>query len=105
MVDYGAGSGVSGRPVSVADVARWLRALGRHVGDDGQIEELGALVRLEDELHGNIVDAVARLRSQPYCYSWAMIGKALGVSPQAAQQRFAKVGGARRPGGQPGHLR
>ena len=105
MVDSaGVGGGVSGRPVCVADVRRWLRTLARHVGD-GQIEELGALARLEDELHGNIVDAVARLRSEPHCYSWSMIGKALGVSPQAAQQRFGKVGGARRPGGQPGHLR
>lgn len=95
---------MSGDRLDVGMVGRCLRALARRIGD-GQIEELGALVRLEDELHGNVIDAVARLRAEPYCYSWSMIGKALGVSPQAAQQRFAKVGGARRPGGQPAHLR
>ena len=95
---------MSGEWLDTKMVSRCLRALARHVGD-GQIEELGALVRLEDEIHGNIVDAVARLRAEPYCYSWSTIGKALGVSPQAAQQRFAKAGGARRPGGQPWYLR
>jgi hypothetical protein len=33
------------------------------------------------------------------------VADALGISRQAAQQRFRKAGGARRPGGQRGSLR
>lgn len=98
---------MSGRPIGTADVSRWLRALALHVGD-GAISDLGDLDRLRDELDGHILDAVARLRAEPWCYSWTQIGRALGVTPQAAAQRFAKAQnalGARRPGGQPGHLR
>ena len=92
------------RSVDVAMVSRCLRALSRHVGD-GALHELADLDRLRDELDGHLMDAVARLRAEPWCYSWSQIGKTLGVSAQAASQRFAKAGGARRPGGQPGHLR
>lgn len=85
-------------------LSRMLRAYSRHVGD-GALHQLPELADLEEELHGHLLDAVARLRAEPWCYSWAQIGRALGVSAQAAQQRFGKVGGARRPGGQPVHLR
>lgn len=84
--------------------SRLPRAVSRHVGD-GALNDLGGLDRLRHELDGHILDAVAPLWDQPFCYSWAQIGRALGVSPQAAAQRFAKAGGARRPGGQPGNLR
>lgn len=80
-------------------MSRNLRALARHVGD-GALHELADLDRLRDELDGHILDAVARLRAEPWCYSWAQIGKTLGISRQAAAQRFAKAGGDRRPGGQ-----
>jgi hypothetical protein len=95
---------MTGGRIDPAMIGRCLRALSRHVGD-GAISDLADLARLEDELHGNLVDAVARLRAEPWCYSWRAIGRALGISRQAAAQRFAKAGGARRPGGQPWYLR
>ncbi len=95
---------MSGDWLDAAMVSRCLRALARHVGD-GALHDLAELARLDQEVHGHLLDAVARLRAEPWCYSWSAIGQELGVSAQAAQQRFGKVGGARRPGGQPGHLR
>jgi hypothetical protein len=83
---------------------RNLRAFSRHVGD-GAVHELPDLVRLRDELDGHILDAVARLRAEPWCYSWSAIGRTLGITRQSAAERFRKAGGACRPGGQPAHLR
>jgi hypothetical protein len=48
---------------------------------------------------------IAMLRHEPWSYSWRQVADALGISRQAAQQRFRKAGGHRRPGGQPGSLR
>jgi len=95
---------VTGDHIDAGMVSRCLRALSRHVGD-GAITDLAELVRLADELDGHLIDAVARLRAEPWCYSWSQVGQALGISAQAAHKRFHKVGGARQPGGQPGHLR
>ncbi len=96
------------RPAEASDwsamLGRILRACARRVGD-GDLEALGDLARLSAEIDGHLLDAVARLRHEPWCFSWAQIGEALGVRRQSAQQRFGKVGGARRPGGQPAHRR
>jgi hypothetical protein len=95
---------MSGRFLDTAMISRCLRARARQVGD-GALHELPELVRLRDELDGHIPDAVARLRDEPWCYSWSQIGRALGVTAQSAAERFHKAGGARRPGRQPAHLR
>jgi hypothetical protein len=95
---------MSDRPVDTAMISRCLRALSRQVGD-GALHQLPELVRLRDELDGHILDAVARLRAEPWSYSWSAIGRTLGITPQSAAERFHKAGGARRPGGQPAHLR
>jgi hypothetical protein len=85
-------------------VARILKAYGRRI-NAGDIAALPELVALHDDLDATITDAVRQLRAEPHSYSWAQIGAALGVSRQAAMQRWADVGGARRAGGQPSHLR
>jgi hypothetical protein len=85
---------------------RLLRAYVRRIGNgDGDLVALAELAALRQELDGYVVDAVAQLRHSTRPAPWAEIGLTLGTTPQAAQQRYGKVGGARRPGGQPGHLR
>lgn len=90
-----------------AFVRRILRAYRRRVGDDGDIAALSGLVELRSEVDQAIVDAVAKLRAEPYCYSWSQIGDELGMSKQAASARFGKVKveSARKQGGQPARLR
>jgi hypothetical protein len=90
-------------PEFAAFTRRILRAYARRVAA-GDLDALGDLARLRAELDGYLSDAVAGLRND-WAYSWQEIAKALGVRRQAAQQRWRKAGGARRPGGQPGHLR
>jgi hypothetical protein len=94
---------MSGAFLDAAMVSRCLRAMSRRVGD-GDVAALEEFDRLRHELDGHILDAVTRLRAEPWCYSWRQIGIALGVTPQAAAQRFVKARGApgaRKPGGQP----
>jgi hypothetical protein len=85
-------------------VRRILRALSRRVGA-ADVETLAEMVKLRDELDGRIVEAIAGLRHDATPASWAEIGRALEISRQAAHKRWRQVGGRRRPGGQPGHLR
>lgn len=93
------------RPLDGAMVERCLRALARHAAD-GDLVALVDLARLRDHIDGHLVDAVANLRAEPLCMSWAEIGAVLGITRQAAAERFAKAGGgARRTGGQPRRLR
>jgi hypothetical protein len=84
-------------------VGRMLRAMQRRLAG-GDLESLAAFVALHEETGRLIEDAVHDLRAEPHCHSWADIGRVLGTSRQAAQQRFGGDG-ARRPGGQPGDLR
>ena len=74
-------------PEFAAFAGRILRAAARGVAD-GDIEGLAALVALRSELDGAIADAVAGLRSVPWCYSWADVAQVLGTTRQAAQQRY-----------------
>ncbi|MDG4754615.1 hypothetical protein AB0N38_02290 [Micromonospora aurantiaca] len=64
---------------------RIIRAHGRRVAD-GDVEALHDLVALSTELDRAITDAVVGLRQ--FGYSWAEIGQRLGISRQAAQQRW-----------------
>jgi hypothetical protein len=88
----------------VAFVRRILRALERRVAT-ADIEDLTQLVELRADMDKHIEGVVRTLRHADVPASWADIGRAFGTSRQAAQERFAHVGGARRVGGQPGNLR
>ncbi|WP_435055918.1 hypothetical protein [Micromonospora aurantiaca (nom. illeg.)] len=64
---------------------RIIRAHGRRVAT-GDVEALRDLVALSADLDRAITDAVVGLRR--FGYSWAEIGQRLGISRQAAQQRW-----------------
>jgi hypothetical protein len=85
-------------------VARVVRAAGRRVAD-GDIDGLSELVALRADLDAAIENAVIGLRAEPHAQSWGAIAARLGVTRQAAMQRWPQARGARRPGGQPSHLR
>lgn len=82
-----------GRPVRVVEneeftafTSRVLRAAGRRIAA-GDVEALPALAGLAVELDAAIGDAVAGLRAAGF--SWAEIAARLGVTRQAAHQRWA----------------
>lgn len=83
---------------------RVISAAGRRVAE-GDLPALADLDGLRAELDHAIAEAVKGLRAAPNAYSWAAIGDTLGTTRQAAMQRWPDASGARRPGGQPGHLR
>ena len=65
---------------------RILRAYARRIAS-GDIESLALMTRLADDIDTAIGEAVTRLRAD-HGYSWAEIGTRLGVTRQAAQQRW-----------------
>ena len=68
-----------------AFVRRILHACSRRVGD-GDVEALALMLGLAEEIGTAIAEAVKGLRA---CgYSWAEIGSRLGITRQAAQQRW-----------------
>ncbi len=70
-----------------AFVRRILRAYARRVGG-GDVEALALMLGLADEIDAAIAQAVTGLRA---CgYSWAEIGARLGITRQAAQQRWGQ---------------
>jgi hypothetical protein len=70
-----------------AFVRRILRACSRRVGDgDGDVEALGLMLGLAEEIDTAIAEAVKGLRA--HGYSWAEISSRLGITRQAAQQRW-----------------
>jgi hypothetical protein len=64
---------------------RVIAAYARRVAD-GDVEALTAMTGLADEFDTAIAQAVTGLRSLGY--SWAEIGSRLGITRQAAQQRW-----------------
>ena len=64
---------------------RILRAYARRVAS-GDVEALTLMTDLADEIDAAISQAVTGLRA--FGYSWAEIGSRLGVTRQAAQQRW-----------------
>ena len=68
-----------------AFVDRVIRAYARRVAT-GDIEALTHMATTADQLDNAIRDAITGLRA--YGYSWADIGTRLGVTRQAAQQRW-----------------
>jgi hypothetical protein len=64
---------------------RVLRAYARRVAD-GDVEALTFMLGLSAEIDSAIGQAVTGLRE--FGYSWAEIGSRLGITRQAAQQRW-----------------
>lgn len=82
-------------PEFVKFARRILRAAARRVGDR-DIEGLTELVMLRSEIDAAIDTAVLNLRSADGGqYSYTDIGRVLGITRQAAQQRFSKKENAR----------
>lgn len=71
-----------------AFVRRILNAYARRVAS-GDIEALPDMVALADLLEQATTDAVTGLRS--FGYSWTEIADRLGISRQAAQQRWGRT--------------
>jgi hypothetical protein len=69
-----------------AFLRRVVRAYSRRVAA-GDIEAVPDMVRLSNDVDAAIRDAITELRSR-HGYSWADIGLRLGVTRQAAQQRW-----------------
>lgn len=67
---------------------RILRAHSRRVGEEADIEALADLVALSSCIDDAIAAAVRGLRKANPPYSWTEIGRVLGISKQAAQQRW-----------------
>jgi hypothetical protein len=67
---------------------RVLRAYARRVAD-GDVEALIAMTGLAAEIDTAIGQAVTGLRA--FGYSWAEIGSRLGITRQAAQQRWGQA--------------
>jgi hypothetical protein len=68
-----------------AFIRRILRAYSRRIAD-GDVEALALMTGLADELDTAIAEAVKGLRTRGY--SWAEISSRLGITRQAAQQRW-----------------
>jgi hypothetical protein len=67
---------------------RILRAYARRVAD-GDVEALIAMTGLAQDIDAAIGQAVTGLRG--FGYSWAEIGSRLGITRQAAQQRWGQA--------------
>ena len=76
---------VVGNDAYVAFARRVLRAYAHRIAT-GDIEALADLTSLASEVDTVIRDAITGLRA--FGYSWAEIGSRLGVTRQAAQQRW-----------------
>ncbi len=68
-----------------AFLGRVLRAYARRVAA-GDVEALTLMLGLSDQIDTAIAQAVTGLRG--FGYSWAEIGNRLGITRQAAQQRW-----------------
>jgi hypothetical protein len=68
---------------------RMMRAYLRRVAD-GDPEDLAGLITFIDESERALAHTVRDMR-KAYGWSWTQIGAALGISRQAAQQRFARI--------------
>jgi hypothetical protein len=66
---------------------RIIRAYGRRVAE-GDVEALPELIQLSASVDEAITNAVKGLRS--YGYSWTEIADRVGMSRQAAQQRWGR---------------
>jgi DNA-directed RNA polymerase specialized sigma24 family protein len=65
---------------------RVVACYGRRIGRDGDVDALAELVAFADHLDIAVQAAVTGLRE--HGYSWAEIARRLGITRQAAQQRW-----------------
>jgi hypothetical protein len=74
-----------------AAAVRMTRAIGRRIAD-GEVESLVELERLRTEVDEQMRAAVAALvdPAGPWSYSYTDVARVLGVSRQAARQRFTR---------------
>jgi hypothetical protein len=72
-------------------VQRMLRALGKRVGD-ADIAMLPGLAEIP-KVGEDLLGIAARQLHDEHGYSWTDIGTVLGISRQAARQRFARQPG------------
>lgn len=77
-------------------LSRLLRALERRVSA-GDPEDLSLLASLSSEVNAMLTRAVAQQR-RVHGLSWSRLAEVLGVTKQAAQQRFARAAGDERGG-------
>jgi len=88
---------------------RMVRSYGRKaLAGELDVTALEYLEELRQEVEAQQAATVAALRSQAGGnYSWAAIGDALGITRAAAFKRYGHLDTteARKPGGQPAHLR
>lgn len=93
----------------LAFARRVLRSYGRRAVTDGADgDTLAALATLREEIDAQTRATVHAMRSADGgAYSWQEIGDALGITRAAAFKRYGAgdPASARRPGGQPVHLR
>ncbi|WP_035698981.1 hypothetical protein, partial [Glycomyces tenuis] len=68
---------------------RIIRAYGKRVAS-GDVDALPELIELAASLDEAITEAVKGLRSEPFNYSWTEIADRIGMSRQAAQQRWGR---------------
>lgn len=89
-----------------AMMRRNLAAMGRR-GAKGDLSALSATQSLHAEIDAAMAELVRSLKSEPYCYSWAEIARELGITRQAAQQRWGHLDldRPRSTGGQPADRR
>ena len=78
-----------------AFVRRTIAAYSRRVAT-GDIDALDGMAALSADLDTAIAHAVTALRTQ-HGYSWADIGTRLGITRQAAQQRWGTAPGINQP--------
>lgn len=76
-------------PEFFAMVDRMIVAAGRRVGT-GDVEDLQELAELSRTLDAVLQQAVLDVRESSGC-SWAAVGRAFGMTKQAAQQRWGRL--------------
>jgi hypothetical protein len=72
-----------------AMVRRMVRAYGKRVGNADDVD-LSQMLALRDEVEAAIATAVTLQRTE-WNRSWAEIGRGLGITRQAAQQRYGRT--------------
>lgn len=76
-------------PEYAAMMRRMIRAHGRRVAD-ADPEDLTELIELREVLEAAISEAITGQRAR-HGRSWSDIARGLGITRQAAQQRYANV--------------
>lgn len=82
-------------PDMAAFVQRVMRGMVRRA-EAGDLEAIRALADIQASVQAAMVDAAAALRTEDangHAYSWTDIGRELGMTRQAAQQRFGGTKG------------